>query len=220
MDEEFIEIPDEISENDVDREDYGNGGSHPGGEDWYPAPRIDQYFGIDLPTPGFVDGEAVRKLVERDEWTIVEEPMVDVEVPASAKIDLQSVAEAVHLAIRLIEDAIHDSACQEQEPPTVYLSKRVEAVRDELKPAMMILAPYMPSPIGEMVPTSKTDLSGVTEAPDGPAVDSRKCWRCGKSDVPGDKFNHWCDDCLEASERDQDGYLDGGDEKSYSARRA
>lgn len=63
--------------------------------------------------------------------------------------DLQSIAESVHLAIRLLDDAHREAGTAlGDEDTATYLFFRVEAVRDALSPAMARLAEYMPKPIG------------------------------------------------------------------------
>ena len=155
----------------------------------------------------------------------------------------------VHLAIKLLDDAIPDPATQSTEGRMIYLQLRLEAVRDVLKPVMGILAPYMPNykdpkeefaeqdaawvaaPTvidGKEMPWREGDVAMLnpernvqdsnheTEIEGG--QDQRLCEGCGRPDVPGDSLNRFCHDCWEAG--DQDGYLDGEDEKSYSARHA
>src|SRR4029077_18862301 len=61
------------------------------------------------------------------------------------ELHLQSVAEAVHLAIKLTEDALRAYDGLEVPYDEVYWARRMEALRDALKPAMMVLAPYLPS---------------------------------------------------------------------------
>lgn len=84
--------------------------------------------------------------------------------------ELQSVAEAVHLAIKLLEDGLRHPAGVDTPSTEIYWVSRSEAVVDELKPAMMILAPYMPN----VISGSNLGEPGVREAPDGPGDEDER----------------------------------------------
>lgn len=128
-------------------------------------------------------------------------------IPVTEKNELQSVAEAVHLAIKLLEDGMRveeKSYVNHEDFVKSFLYYRSEAVLDELKPAMMILAPYMPHPVGET-------KEGVIVSNSRSETNYGLRWEKPNEDVRDDENR---------PSGDERGYLDGTDEQSYSARHA
>lgn len=87
---------------------------------------------------------------------------------ASQKLrnDLQGVAEEVHLAIKLLDDAIRGCEGSNWVGTAVYAKKRMEAVRDVLRPVALTLAPYLPNykePKEEFAEQDLQDLNHETE---------------------------------------------------------
>ena len=58
---------------------------------------------------------------------------------------LQSVAEEVHLAIKLLDDALRLPSNGLMMGTASYFKLRIEAVRDVLRPVALTLAPYLPN---------------------------------------------------------------------------
>jgi hypothetical protein len=110
--------------------------------------------------------------------------------------DLQSVAEAVHLAIKLLEGSRRASSNRDRNYAHGQMIAYCELALLELKPAMMALAPYMPNYSESANHENEAQgpirrgegLPALRNAPDGPTVENER------------------------------GFLDGTDEQSFAKR--
>ena len=141
---------------------------------------------------------------------------------------LQSVAEEVHLAIKLLEDGLRvDEEADKEEFVRSFLYYRTEAVIDQLKPALKILAPYMPNyvkPEQEFAEQDLQDSNHATVGMEGLGITEtlRNNHDGSWSPVPSatdearSPEDHGGYD-LDGDERE---FLSGTDEQSYSERHA